>query len=287
MYGYRVNDPKRSDERWKEKMVKKGFTLIELLVVIAIIAMLLSIFMPSLNAAKRAAQSVTCKTNLHQWGISYQLYATDYGGNFPEAVARRNTFMESLRPYYENVDKLRNCPNAKKTTTATNSGSGGHYGATFNAWHLTSAKNISVDGTDYGISSYGENRWIRWYPAKADEKRAKWRWRNLTAVRIASRVPLLGDARWISSEPGDSINCTRRSRSEKTFFTSKTADWRDSMKSYMMRRHKDGINLVVADGSADYVKVEDLWTYKWHRDFKTQAVDENRLTWLKKDLPLN
>ena len=48
-----------------KKMRKNGFTLIELLVVIAIIALLLAVIVPSLNIAKKKAEEVICRSNLH------------------------------------------------------------------------------------------------------------------------------------------------------------------------------------------------------------------------------
>lgn len=54
-----------------------GFTLIELLVVISIIALLLSILMPSLGAAKDLAKATICSANLRQIGIGLQMYTGD------------------------------------------------------------------------------------------------------------------------------------------------------------------------------------------------------------------
>lgn len=61
----------------------KAFTLIELLVVISIIALLIGILLPSLQAARQSANSVTCLSRLRQIGQGLNVYAVDYKQSLP------------------------------------------------------------------------------------------------------------------------------------------------------------------------------------------------------------
>ena len=61
-----------------------GFTLIELLVVIGIIALLISILLPSLNAARQQASKIQCMSNLRQLGIAMTMYLSDNKQTYPQ-----------------------------------------------------------------------------------------------------------------------------------------------------------------------------------------------------------
>lgn len=71
----------------------KGFTLIELLIVVGIIALLVSILMPALRAAKERAKRILCSSQLHQMGIVFIQYAQDFDGAFPSFETNRGRYL--------------------------------------------------------------------------------------------------------------------------------------------------------------------------------------------------
>lgn len=64
---------------------KGAFTLIELLVAIAIIALLISVIMPSIGAARKHGMAVKCSANLHHVGQAMGAYLADNVGIYPPA----------------------------------------------------------------------------------------------------------------------------------------------------------------------------------------------------------
>ncbi len=115
-----------------------GFTLIELLVVISIIALLISILLPALGAARETAKAMTCSTMVKQLSLATHLYSGDYNdyvmpfsGSTPSASGFSGYWVGALVPPYLNVErqnfttadvqkKYMTCPNDELAWKASN-----------------------------------------------------------------------------------------------------------------------------------------------------------------------
>ncbi len=80
----------------------RAFTLVELLVVIGIIALLVSILLPTLNAANEAARTTACLSNLRQIGQAFAAYAADNRGYVVPLAYDAGGLMPDTNNYKEN-----------------------------------------------------------------------------------------------------------------------------------------------------------------------------------------
>ena len=90
---------------------RRGFTLIELLVVVAVIAVLLSVLLPALSGARRAALEVGCLNNMRQLVMAQLAYANDNDGELVDYGLSHGggpleadlSWVLQLQPYYEEL----------------------------------------------------------------------------------------------------------------------------------------------------------------------------------------
>lgn len=242
-------------------MIKRNaFTLIELLVVIAIIALLMAIIMPSLGKAKEYARSTICKSNLRQWGIQVELYATENDNSLiPGKTAFLNggdlIWMEALRGNYQ-IDDIRLCPSATKRSSthpelidmSTN------WIATNAAWDSDAWAGTAIE-EDFG--SYSYNGWATNPPKEYAHKD---NWIKATAS-MAYKIPLIGDGNWFE---GDPLSDDLPPSSEG----SRLNDTGNRMMNFCVPRHQDEyMAMAFLDGHAEKIGLKSLWDLEWHKGY--------------------
>jgi len=276
--------------------VSTGFTLIELLVVIAIIAILAAMLLPALSKAKERAKAVNCLSNLHQWSVVWNVYTLDNADSFPTGANPDGTIDENARSAWFNALQLTpaqrhqivTCPSAASTnfnfnTPAGLRGFGGLTSAFLFPQQGSGGGPISDQFENGEPGSYGANLWMYNTHLDVQGRAAANHWGKLSATPLPTQTPLMLDSMWRGGGPYWEGGPETFAAAAQPGVSS--ADPGREMEHFTVPRHGSGkkTELLFYDGSASALKVKQLWSLKWHRNWDTTYYINNYVLpgWLR------
>jgi prepilin-type N-terminal cleavage/methylation domain-containing protein/prepilin-type processing-associated H-X9-DG protein len=247
---------------------RRGFSLTELLTVIGLITLLGSLLVPVMSKVRAAANNTTCLSNLRQMGVAWTMYVTEQHGRLPDYAwgPPKVTPRSAWYGYWTGIldtngvrDRAILCPAAgEETPTGENQG----YGTVSYAWsgkYAESTNAVRFKDGNYRVSSYGYNRFLTAGGAFNAAGKAC----HIGAVKDQGNVPMfldcayadVGPENYKESLPAGAPPNLRGDAAKP----GAPEHWR-----FLMARHGRGINVAMADGSGQWVRLEDTYLLQWN-----------------------
>jgi prepilin-type N-terminal cleavage/methylation domain-containing protein/prepilin-type processing-associated H-X9-DG protein len=262
-----------------------GFTLVELLVVIGIIALLLSILLPSLNKARKAARTVQCASNVRQLVMAEMQYFADSkyrfspyynGGTANNGQAQKfqiEWMSQANKP--AQLNKVRLCPEASESNPAyTGNLNQNMPGGAFYAWgpggQAMQDPNATIANQKQLMGSYTYNGYCLrgGDPSGNDGTLAGGGQAGNLAklwvppLRGAAELPIICDGVWPTVWPKESDanppNIYLPAGGPPMSIND--TNW----KRIVVARHGFAINVGFFDGHVGKTELPDLWKLPWH-----------------------
>jgi prepilin-type processing-associated H-X9-DG protein len=121
------------------------------------------------------------------------------------------------------------------------------------------------------VASYGMNNWGYSAPTDIQGRARAWHWGSLNVPGDPSNIPLQLDAMWRGGGPWYGDRTTYAPSNKPGDYSDPSNFANFEMQHFAFGRHDKRNQILFFDGSARGVRVRNLWTLKWHRQWDTEA----------------
>jgi len=253
--------------------LNSGFTLVELLVVIAVIGILASLLLPALSGAKRRALAAKCLNNVRQLTLASAVYSAETG-KLAKYDFDRTSNVGSLWMGMENYGSQRNillCPVTHKSPPDS-------------ADIYRGAADLTWDWEDKDSSylgSYAFNGWLYDKAAYFGRGNPEFMFPRETTIQHPSETPVFLDSIWVdlwpleTDAPADDLyyrDWAKGGMTRCTIARHGSGNPAAAPRIFDTRQRLPGaINIGMADGHVELVKLENLWQCYWHLNWTPVA----------------
>lgn len=256
----------------------RAFTLIELLVVIGIIGVLAALLLPVLAAAKRRAQQIQCLGNVKQLTLASYIYATDSGAHATYNDPSNPHELWMGMGYYGNQKKILICPTTREPSPIPGENAPG---AADIQWVWDYAGTVGgMIGTNIYFGSYSVNGWLYDRPTGGGNIHPEFMMSRQSMIQKPSQTPLFFDSGWVDAWPLEN-DPPNTDLYHGTYMRNLLGMQRATIARHggviaakapthfdITQRLPGAIDIGMADGHTELVKLEDLWQLNWHRDWQ-------------------
>lgn len=220
-------------------------------------------------------------SNLHQWGVQWNIYTSDNADSFPTGANPDGTPDNNERSAWFNAPQMTSsqrhqiaaCPTATSTNYVNTPH--GFGGLTFTFQFPAQNSGGSVVSDQYENNepgSYGANLWMYNSSVAIHGRPAQNDWRKLSAATLPTQTPLMLESMWRGGGPYYEGGLETYGAALAPGGSS--GDDFKEMEHFTVSRHGSGkrTQVVYFDGSASAIKVKDLWGLKWHKNWNQTEI---------------